>query len=282
MRKLYTVTLFVVIMSGLRGQVVPNASISTNSTLFCTGIPVSLVAVPASTNSNLSYTWSIFPSKGIATSGSLNSGTVLVTFTSPALYNINLLASDGSTVTNSQKLLLINNSAKASFNATFNGTGYPTELVLTNYSHHSLNSYWRFSDLTDPDTSSNTVRVYNKSGNYTVTLIAEGVDNCNDTSSYSFNVAAASSITLPDIFTPNGDDANDVYRPITTGISKLNAWVFNRFGTLVASWNTVKGAWDGHTNSGEACAEGTYAVIVEATGFDGVEYKLKGLITLVR
>ncbi len=282
MRNFYTVTFIFLIMSCLRGQVAPNASITSNSTLFCTGIPVNLTAVPANTNATLSYTWTIFPAKGISISTDLNSPTVTVTFTSPAVYNVNLLASDGSTVTTSQKLIVINTSAKASFNATFNNVGYPTELILTNYSHNFLKSSWRFNDQTEADTSLNTVRVYNKSGSYSVTLFAAGFNNCNDSSTYTFRISDSSSVILPNIFTPNGDGANDVYRPITTGVKTLNAWVFNRYGTLIANWNTVRGSWDGHTNSGEECSEGTYAIVVEALGFDGVEYKLKGMITLAR
>lgn len=282
MRKLYTVALIGFVISCFKAQVSPSVTITQVSTLNCTGSPLILAASPKDTAVALSYTWAVFPSKGLSSYTDLNSPTVSLTFNNPSAYNITLLASDGTTTTTSQKILIINNSAKASFNATFNEVGYPTELVLTNYSGNFLKSYWKFNDLPEPDTSLNLVRTYNKSGSYTVTLFATGINNCNDSSSYAFRISDSSSIVLPNIFTPNGDDANDVYTPITRGIKTLNAWVYNRYGTLIASWDKVKGSWDGHTNSGEVCSEGVYAIVVEALGFDGAEYKLKGTITLAR
>lgn len=282
MRKLYTVALIGFVVTCLKAQVSPNATISQISSLNCTGAPVVLAAVPSNTSASLSYTWTVFPSKGLSSFTDLNSPTVSLTFTSPSAYNVTMLASNGTTTTTSQKILLINHSAKASFNATFNEIGYPTELVLTNYSGNFLKSYWKFNDQVLPDTSLNLVRTYNKSGSYTVTLFATGINNCNDSSSYAFRISDSSSIILPNIFTPNGDDANDVYCPITTGIQTLKAWVYNRYGSLIANWDKVKGSWDGHTISGEVCSEGVYVVVVEAIGFDGAEYKLKGTITLAR
>ncbi|MBL7932612.1 MAG: gliding motility-associated C-terminal domain-containing protein [Bacteroidia bacterium] len=282
MRKLYTVTLIGFIFTCLKAQVSPTATIAQVSGLNCTGSPLVLAAVPSDTSVSLSYTWSIFPSKGLSSSTDLNSPTVSLTFNSPSAYNIKLSVSDGTTTTSSQKIIIITNTAKASFNATFNQVGYPTELVLTNYSGNFLKSYWKFNDQPEPDTSLNVIRAYNKSGSYTVTLFATGINNCNDSLSYAFRISDSSSVVLPNIFTPNGDDANDVYQPITRGIKTLNAWVYNRYGSLIAKWDKVKGSWDGHTISGEVCSEGVYVVVVEAIGFDGIEYKLKSTITLAR
>jgi gliding motility-associated-like protein len=172
--------------------------------------------------------------------------------------------------------------AKASFNASFSNNGYPADLLLTNYSSNSVKTYWQFNDVALPDSATNTVKRYTQSGSYKVSLVAFGNKGCNDTSDYMFRISDSSSVVLPNIFSPNGDDANDVYRPITTGISLLNAWVYNRDGLLVSSWDKVRGGWDGHTTAGEECDAGTYFIILEAIGFDSKDYKLKSTITLVR
>jgi gliding motility-associated-like protein len=112
--------------------------------------------------------------------------------------------------------------------------------------------------------------------------VAYGVNGCNDTTSYKFRVSDSSSISLPNIFTPNGDGANDVYIPITRGISGLNAWVYNRDGVIVSNWDKPRGGWDGYSTSGEPCSDGVYYIVVNAFGFDGKVYKLKSSITLIR
>lgn len=282
MRKLYTATFIFLLTICLNAQVASTASIAESSTLLCTNMPLELYAIPSGTNSTLTYTWSISPNRGFNPITNFNSPTLSVTFTNSSAYTINLNSSDGSTTNLFQKILTINRSAKASFNATFKEVGYPTQLVLTNYSGGFLKSYWRFNDATEPDTLLNTSREYTAPGSYSVTLYTTGVNSCNDSSTYAFTISDVSSIILPNIFTPNGDDVNDVFRPTTVGIKTLKAWVYNRYGNLIASWDKVRGSWDGHTISGEECSEGTYAVVVEALGFDGKEYKLKGFITLAR
>lgn len=177
--------------------------------------------------------------------------------------------------------LTLNRSAKASFNATFNSTGYPNELILTNYSSNSLKYCWKFNGA-ENDSTTNVAKAYPASGNYTVTLEAFGAKGCNDTASYVFRISDSSSVELPNVFTPNDDGVNDFYRPITRGISSLNAWVYNRYGVIVCTWDKVRSGWDGHTTSGEQCADGQYFIVLEALGFDGKQHKLKGNITLIR
>jgi gliding motility-associated-like protein len=171
---------------------------------------------------------------------------------------------------------------KASFSAYFEDAGYPSKLVLTNYSTNSLINYWKFNDVNNVDSTVNTARYFTTPGNYTVTLTARGSKGCSDVSSYAFDIPKYSSVTLPNIFTPNNDDVNEVYRPILVGISQLKARILDRWGSIICSWDKVNGSWDGYTTSGEHCDEGVYFIVVEALGFDGQSYKLKGTITLAR
>jgi|GEM_PF-1379334 len=255
--------------------------ILTTSTLYCTGTPITLIADSASPAS--SFTWAVVPSKGLSAFTDLNSPTVTLTFSGTATYTVylNIMDSSGN-LKIVYKIISPGRSANASFNASLSSDIYPAKLTLTNYSAHSLRNYWRFSDSSIPDTSFSLVKDYPATGNYSVFLFAYGAKGCNDSASYKFDIAEFSDLTLPNIFTPNGDGINDVYKPVTKGISSLNAWVHNRYGVLVCSWDKPKGGWDGHTTSGEECSAGVYFITLEALGFDGKTYKLKGTITLIR
>lgn len=90
----------------------------------------------------------------------------------------------------------------------------------------------------------------------------------------SFNTNdSISNIVLPNVFTPNGDSINDVYKPFIDEITELHASIYNRWGNLIYEFDRVRGFWDGHTTSGEPCTDGTYFCVLTATGIDGKKYK---------
>ncbi|RMG83874.1 MAG: gliding motility-associated C-terminal domain-containing protein, partial [Bacteroidetes bacterium] len=92
-----------------------------------------------------------------------------------------------------------------------------------------------------------------------------------------------SSFEVPNVFTPNGDGINDVFRVKTNNIVEFSGKVYNRWGELLFEWVGDKDGWDGYTFAGEPVPEGTYFVILEGTGYDGEKYgPIKKAITLIR
>ena len=264
----------------VRAQV-PTATIVSPSATLCT--EASLTFSANTTNTPTAYSWSVSPSKSVTALPDYNSPSITFTFSSGGTYIISLMVSNASGSNIATSNVIVTKSAKASFNASLTSTGFPNELVLTNFSTNSVSNQWLFNDdLAANTTSLNTIKNYSVSGNYSVTLIAYGNLGCNDTSRYAFRIGDSSGVTLPTVFSPNGDNVNDIFKPIAKGISKMNVSVFNRYGTIIINWDRVNGFWDGHTTSGERCEAGVYFVILEATGFDGKSYKLKQSLTLVR
>lgn len=261
-------------------QTPPTASIINTSSFSCVSLPVTFSASPS--HNAVTYTWTIIPFRGLSSFSNLNSQTVSLTFSASTAYSVSLIVKDSIGTSSSFTVLPIARVPKASFNASLVEAGYPNQLILTNYSTNQLSNRWLFNDVSTIDKSFNTSKNYNSSGSYSVTLISEGSLGCNDTARYAFRISDSSGVTLPNIFSPNADGINDMYRPITKGIYKLSAAVYNRFGTVIASWDRVNGFWDGRTTSGLPCSDGEYFIILEAFGFDGKHFKLKGTITLVR
>lgn len=72
------------------------------------------------------------------------------------------------------------------------------------------------------------------------------VDNCPDYS-------------LPNVFTPNGDGANEVYKPFPYRyISRIDLKIFNRQGNLVHQTSDPDINWNGKNLNGQDLAEGVY------------------------
>lgn len=64
---------------------------------------------------------------------------------------------------------------------------------------------------------------------------------------------------LPNTFTPNGDNVNDLFRPYPYRfIERIELQVFNRWGQLVFETNNPDINWDGTNLNGEQLAEGVY------------------------
>lgn len=278
MQLLYRITLLALISLCCSGQTGSPLVIYTGSPLRCEGRPVTFRILNDSGLTD--FTWVITPARGVTINGDGNTSALVATFNSTGTFTVSVSAND--TATRSGQLTFgISRSASASFNASLTTQGYPAELVLTDYSGNSKAIRWQFSDG-GTDSLAHLKKSYLTSGSYSVGLIAYGQNGCNDTASYNFRIADSSGITLPNVFTPNGDGVNDIYRPIARGIGKMLARVYNRDQVLIHSWDRVNGSWDGRTTSGEPCPPGVYIVVVEATGFDGRSYSLGVSVTLLR
>lgn len=86
-------------------------------------------------------------------------------------------------------------------------------------------------------------------------------------------------IDIPNVFSPNGDNVNDVYSIQTKGIQELALTIVNRWGDVVYQTNDVLGKWDG-TFNGNKCTDGVYFYVLRAKS-KTKEYKEEGHITLI-
>ena len=124
-------------------------------------------------------------------------------------------------------------------------------------------------------------------GCYTVTAF----DSVGNQSIYS-NVACIDNDTcsvysLPNVFTPNYDQYNDLYTPFPyTSVEKVDMKIFNRWGNIVYETQDPDINWDGKDyKNGSECSDGTYfyvCYVYEITLFGIRERELRGSITLYR
>ena len=90
-------------------------------------------------------------------------------------------------------------------------------------------------------------------------------------------------LTVPNVFTPNGDSINDDFNiGFECAVSSFHIEIFNRWGNVIFESNKADFVWDGTSeNDGEKLNEGTYFYrIIFLNGQD--EVKKSGLITLLR
>ncbi|MGZ3885032.1 MAG: T9SS type B sorting domain-containing protein [Bacteroidia bacterium] len=233
------------------------------------------------TNTPTSLTWTISPSNGTSFPFGNTSSSLAVSFRNAGIYTASLTASNSSGTVTAVKTVTVLQAPLAAFSASLTGAGFPNEIDLTNFSANATSYLWSYSDTGLTDNTTDATHTYTAAGGYSVTLVAYNSSGCTDTSRYNFYINDSSGVTLPNVFTPNGDGINDVFKPIAAGMSSLKVDIYTRWGNYVYGWDQVNGYWDGHTTSGEACKTGVYFYVMEATGFDGKTYKLKSYLTLI-
>jgi gliding motility-associated-like protein len=88
-------------------------------------------------------------------------------------------------------------------------------------------------------------------------------------------------IVAPTIFTPNGDNVNDIFLVKGKFIQEFQLYIFNRWGQTIYFTNVWNEGWDGETNNTEA-PNGVYTWKVIAKDNKGKEIIATGTITLER
>jgi gliding motility-associated-like protein len=95
-------------------------------------------------------------------------------------------------------------------------------------------------------------------------------------------VQSAEKFVAPNVFSPNGDGLNDQLGPITNlGSVNWSLVVFNRWGQKVHDSNGLPIPWDGRTEAGESCPEGSYYYILTYTS-NCDSGRSQGHVTLLR
>ena len=87
-------------------------------------------------------------------------------------------------------------------------------------------------------------------------------------------------IDMPNVFTPNSDNINDIFFPRETcGVESSNLKILNRWGELVFETNDISSGWDGMHN-GVHVSDGTYFWVV--TFSDDAFEPARGVLQLIR
>ena len=84
------------------------------------------------------------------------------------------------------------------------------------------------------------------------------------------------------IFTPNNDGFYEKWIVFSGAcISKVDASVYNRYGSLVYHSNDYQNNWDG-TYKGKKLPDATYYYVLNVTDNNGIKYTKKGSVTIMR
>jgi gliding motility-associated-like protein len=126
-----------------------------------------------------------------------------------------------------------------------------------------INNQFISSPVVSPDTSTMYFVTVSDAGCMKVDSVSITVFDCD--------------IIIPNVFTPNGDGANDNFNIIYEGPKEFNLVIFNRWGILLFESNDKNIIWNGLTPDGLLASDGVYFYILNV---DDTSYH--GFVTLIR
>ncbi|MBI2282035.1 MAG: SBBP repeat-containing protein, partial [Bacteroidetes bacterium] len=120
-----------------------------------------------------------------------------------------------------------------------------------------------------------TTNIFNKCEGFSVTvgtntytttgMFIDIINNC-DTVVTDLTISNADSckqsIFIPNVFSPNGDNQNDVFIALLVGLELESLKIYNRWGILLFETEDVNEGWNGKTTSGNDVSDGTYFFIL--------------------
>lgn len=117
----------------------------------------------------------------------------------------------------------------------------------------------------------------------TYTVKGTDIDGCSNTATVTVLADYSNKVTysMPNAFTPNGDDKNDCFRIKYFGlVQEIRLTIFNRFGEKVFYTTNPNDCWDG-TYKGAPCNPGNFIYYLKAKTTCGNVEK-KGNVVLIR
>jgi gliding motility-associated-like protein len=156
----------------------------------------------------------------------------------------------------------------------------PLDVDFTNTSSDYNSSLW-FISGSQISGSTDYSHTFSNFGDFNVMLVVSN-GLCNDTATVSISVFDNSTIVIPNVITPNGDNVNDVFKIEATNVETLDVKIFNRWGQKVYEWEGIQGSWAAKNFSGADVPEGTYFYILTYKFFNADPVVVRDFLTVIR
>lgn len=119
-------------------------------------------------------------------------------------------------------------------------------------------------------------------GIYTTSIVANDLNGCYDTATVTIIIESQIKIIIPNVFTPNGDGANDAFIITVEGLKEIEIVIYDRWGLLMYSQKAEILSWDGKLKNGELASDGTYYFLFSGKDLKNNLIEKQGYVTLIK
>jgi gliding motility-associated-like protein len=159
---------------------------------------------------------------------------------------------------------------------------FDPEITVTNGTSGSITScYYDFGDANGAYLFSG-IHSYAAPGKYTITQTIVNNFSCTATTTQSIEVYPEFRFWAPNAFTPDENNLNELFYPVTVGVRSYKFTIFDTWGHVMFETTEPNKGWDGKIG-GKVCAQGVY--IWKARFYNDVSEKFEtrvGHVTLVK
>ena len=269
----------------------PIVDFAPDTTAGCPGLVVNFTNLSEFADAS-SFIWDF--GDGIGTSTLVNPTYV---YNEPGSYTVSLQASNATgteIIELKEALIEVYEQPIARFGIRPEIAYLPLARIFTDNRSTNADSYWwDFGDgffSTDFEPS----HQYSQQGQYDLMLVATTAEGCVDTLIREgfVQVQDGGQLRIPNAFTPSEDGPstsvgglaggiNDVFLPITTGVTEYHMQIYNRWGELLFESFDKEIGWDGYYR-GELSPPDVYVYRLNLTFSNGEQTVRAGDVTLVR
>lgn len=264
----------------LEAHLVPTISVAEGDEA-CEGEPVSF-SVTSDIGTNAVWEFE----NGLIYNGMENNN---VLFNDIGCFDVDITVTSDEGCSNTQSVnnhLCINPLPYADFSQSkVNITTFSPIVQFWNQSNGEVSVEWGFGDgNTTTDFNPYHEFPVDSSGTYQIQLVAISQYGCTDTVTSLVVVEERLLIYVPNTFTPDDDDYNQVFLPILTqGFDPFNyeLLIFNRWGEILFESHDSSVGWDGRYG-GKIVKDGSYVWKINVKDKEGIMQQFKGHVNLLR
>lgn len=125
--------------------------------------------------------------------------------------------------------------------------------------------------------------IYQEQGNFVVTQIVTNEYGCTDTAHLVVEVIGDFLVFVPNAFTPDGNDRNNVFKPVFQNVKPENYdfLIFNRWGEKIFEAHNLEAEWDGNYG-GDLVPDDVYVWVIRVTDNRDLKHEYTGHVTLLK
>ncbi len=156
------------------------------------------------------------------------------------------------------------------------------QFINTSQGENLSNFRWYFFDNKGPESNQkNTTYLFSDPGQYLIVMEVENSYGCKDTILKTIEVQEDFTFYVPNAFTPNADQTNDLFLPVIRGVKSYQVQLFDRWGQVLFQSSDLNQGWDG-TFKGQDCKQDTYIWKIQLSTKSGLEKSYSGSVLLTR
>ena len=236
-----------------------------------------------SVGQNLSYFWSFGNGQ---TSTSSNP---IVVFQTGGPYDVSLTVTNlfgcSSTFINTGYIVAYGNPTAAFTTGAGEIDYYSGFVQFINNSTNASSYVWNFGDGSQTSNAVNPSYVYDEwqAATYLVSLTATDTNGCSDIASLIIESQEIVRLTVPNSFTINDDNLNDMFKPVFSNYDLITSYsfdIYNRWGERIYSSNDVFDAWDGKYKD-KLVQFGTYTWVITYRDQRAFDINVNGHVTVL-